>query len=96
MVYWQLLFSPPGRPWISGSTNFGELWFAYLNEKWNKSVNKDMWNQTFEFYLKTLEDETLSFWSEDSAWPGVIDEFVVYVKEKRGDVADVPESMETD
>jgi len=55
-----------------------------------------MWNQTFEFYLKTLEDETLSFWSEDSAWPGVIDEFVVYVKEKRGDVADVPESMETD
>ena len=67
-----------------------------MNEKWNKSVNKDMWNQTFEFYLKTLEDETLSFWSEDSAWPGVIDEFVVYVKEKRGDVADVPESMETD
>jgi DCN1-like protein 1/2 len=35
----------------------------------------------------------LSFWSEDGAWPGVIDEFVAYVKEKRGDNAN---TMETD
>lgn len=52
-----------------------------------------MWNQLFEFYLKSIEDETLSFWSEDGAWPGVIDDFVAYAKEKRGDV---PENMETD
>ena len=25
----------------------------------------------------------MSWWSEDSAWPGVIDQFVEYVKEKR-------------
>jgi DCN1-like protein 1/2 len=52
-----------------------------------------MWNQTFEFFQKTMQDETLSFWSEDGAWPGVIDEFVAFIKEKRGDL---PDTMETD
>jgi len=93
IVYWGLLFSSPGRPWITASTNWIELWIEFLNAKWTKSVNKDMWNQTFEFFLKTMEDETLSFWSEDSAWPGVIDEFVAYAKDKRGGLA---ERMETD
>jgi DCN1-like protein 1/2 len=93
LVYWEMLFGPSGKPWVTASTNWTELWLEFLNAKWTKSVNKDMWNQTFEFFQKTLQDETLSFWSEDGAWPGVIDEFVAYAKEKRGDL---PESMETD
>jgi DCN1-like protein 1/2 len=93
LVYWGLLFSPPGVPWVTASTNWIELWTEFLKAKWTKSVNRDMWNQTFEFFLKTKQDETLSFWSEDGAWPGVIDDFVAYAKEKRGDL---PESMETD
>jgi len=93
VVYWDLLFKSPGKPWVTSSTNWIEMWIEFLGAKWNKSVNKDMWNQTFEFFLKTMEDETLGFWSEDGAWPGVIDDFVAYVKEKRGDV---PDSMETD
>jgi DCN1-like protein 1/2 len=93
IVYWGMLFSAPGKPWITASTNWIELWIEFLNAKWTKSVNKDMWNQTFEFFLQTMEDETLGFWREDSAWPGVIDEFVAYAKEKRGPL---PESMETD
>ena len=93
ITYWQILFSPPGKPWVTASTDWLKLWSDFLNAKWTKSVNRDMWNQTFEFAQKTMQDETLSFWSEDSAWPGVIDEFVAYAKEKRGDV---PESMETD
>lgn len=93
LVYWELLFSPPGKPWITASTNWADLWMEFLKAKWTKSVNKDMWNQTFVFFEKTIDDESLSFWSEDGAWPGVIDDFVVYAKEKRGDV---PESMETD
>lgn len=51
-----------------------------MGDNWKKSVNKDMWNQTYEFYVKTLEDPSLGFWSEDSAWPGVIDEFVAWAK----------------
>lgn len=93
LIYWGLLFNPPGKPWVTASTNWTELWSEFLKSKWSKSVNKDMWNQTFEFFQKTLQDETMSFWSEDGAWPGVIDEFVAYVKEKRGGE---PESMETD
>jgi DCN1-like protein 1/2 len=41
-----------------------------------------MWNQTLEFANKTMEDESLSFWSEDGAWPSVIDDFVSWCKEK--------------
>jgi len=93
IVYWNMLFNPPGKPWVTESTNWIELWTEFLNAKWTKSVNKDMWNQTFEFFLKTMEDETLGFWSEDSAWPGVIDEFVAYAKAKIGGA---PETMETD
>lgn len=93
LLTWQLLFDPPGRYWTTKSTDWLALWLEYLNAKWTKSVNKDMWNQVFEFYLKTLEDETLGFWSEDSAWPGVIDDFVAYAKNKRGDL---PDKMETD
>jgi DCN1-like protein 1/2 len=93
LVYWGLLFSEPGKPWITRSTDWAALWQEFLKAKWTKSVNRDMWNQTFEFVQKTLQDESLSFWSEDGAWPGVIDEFVAYAKEKRGDNAN---SMETD
>ena len=32
---------------------------------------------------QSLTGEEMSWWSEDSAWPGVIDQFVEYVKEKR-------------
>lgn len=46
-------------------------------------MNKDMWDQTGIFVLKTLEDESMAWWSEDGAWPGVLDEFVLYVRERR-------------
>lgn len=93
MIYWQMLFAPPGMIWATGSTNWLELWLEYLNAKWTKSVNKDMWNMTFDLFQKSLQDDQLSFWSEDGAWPGVIDDFVLYIKEKRGQVTD---KMETD
>lgn len=93
-LYWDVLFSPPGRPWVTASVDWKAMWIEYLTKNWNKSVNKDMWNQTFEFFLKTMEDETLSFWSEDSAWPGVIDDFVLYtIDAKKGNRGD---KMETD
>lgn len=36
------------------------------------------------FVQKSQGDESMSWWSEDGAWPGVLDDFVGYVKEKRG------------
>ncbi len=96
IVVWQLIFYTPGQQWTtSKEDDWCKLWIRFLNERWTKSVNKDMWDQTFEFYLKTLEDDSLSFWSEDGAWPAVIDDFVLYVKEK-WQPAYSPEKMETD
>lgn len=71
------------------------MWQEYLEANWTKSVNRDMWNQTLEFFLKVLQDEDLTFWSEDGAWPGVIDDFVAWAKVKRG-ISDTTDSMETD
>lgn len=51
-----------------------------------------MWDQTGVFAMKSLEDESMSWWSEDGAWPGVLDEFVFYVREKRGDATGGAES----
>lgn len=97
IIYWTMIFSPPSFSISSPTTDWLEEWKAFLGAKWSKSVNKDMWNQTLEFFLKAKEDDKLSFWSEDSAWPGVIDEFVVWMKERRGNGAGAgTEKMETD
>jgi len=82
--FWRLLFGPGGMKWKDAETDWLELWSEYLQEKWKKGVNKDMWDQTVVFATKCLEDPTMSWWSEDGAWPGVLDDFVAYVKEKRG------------
>lgn len=42
-----------------------------------------MWDQTGVFVQKSLEDESMGWWSEDGAWPGVLDDFVGYVRERR-------------
>ncbi|EGY19400.1 defective in cullin neddylation protein [Verticillium dahliae VdLs.17] len=92
-IYWETLFAPPGWQWASQNHNWLELWNSFLAAKWTRSVNKDMWNMTLEFAYKSLEDETLSFWSEDGAWPSVLDEFVAWCREEKGIK---PETMDTD
>lgn len=81
LIYWTMLFSAPGMAW-KGKHDWLELWKTFLDEKWTRSVNRDMWNMILEFALKTLSDESLSFWSEDGAWPSVIDDFVEWCKQK--------------
>lgn len=79
-VYWGILFSEPGLKWTSQNYDWLDLWKKFLAEKWTRSVNRDMWNMTLEFALKSKEDESLSFWNEDGAWPSVIDDFVEWCK----------------
>lgn len=83
LVYWDLLFQPPGIAWETDDTDWLADWKAFLGERWTRSVNRDMWNQALEFAFRSMEDEALGFWSEDAAWPGVIDEFVVWCREHR-------------
>ncbi|MCJ1478833.1 Scaffold-type E3 ligase [Lambiella insularis] len=88
--FWRLLFGKGGIEWRTAETggmpktDWLGLWCVYLEEGWKKSVSKDMWDQTGVFALKSLEDASMSWWSEDGAWPGVLDEFVGYVKERTG------------
>ncbi|KAK1778765.1 Cullin binding-domain-containing protein [Copromyces sp. CBS 386.78] len=90
LVFWDLFLGtakssdtgPGPRPWKSKNVDWLGAWKRFLAEKWTRSVNKDMWNQTLAFAEKTLVDETLGFWNEDQAWPGVIDDFVLWCREE--------------
>lgn len=95
LVYWEMLFNPPGMEWKSKSIDWLQLWQEFLREKWEKTVNRDMWNQTLEFAIKSSKDDTMSFWSAEGAWPSVIDDFVVWVKAKNGP-SQGGDKMETD
>ncbi|KAI8960159.1 DUF298-domain-containing protein [Daldinia sp. FL1419] len=88
ILYWDLLFRKPGMPWIgeTAGTDWLAEWVAFLRENWTRSVSRDMWNQTFEFAVKSMADETLGFWSEDGAWPGVVDDFVAWYKRKSSEM----------
>ncbi|KAI0378715.1 DUF298-domain-containing protein [Hypomontagnella monticulosa] len=84
ILYWEMLFKKPGMAWVGATTGMDWVaeWTSFLRANWTRSVSRDMWNQTFEFASKSIDDESLSFWSEDGAWPGVIDEFVAWYRRK--------------
>lgn len=75
-VYWKLLFAPPGFIWKTAKHDWAALWVQFTDEKWTRSVSKDMWNMTLEFAYKVMDDENLTFYNAEDAWPGVIDDFV--------------------
>jgi DCN1-like protein 1/2 len=85
-AYWELLFTSPlsAVQWNSTTSPWTTWWIEFLNTQWKRSINKDVWNQTLKFAMLTLEDEAMSFWSEEASWPSVIDEFVDWVKKEKG------------
>ncbi|KAL8930693.1 MAG: hypothetical protein Q9208_000564 [Pyrenodesmia sp. 3 TL-2023] len=83
--YFKLLLSPPALAWNTPTTPWLDLWVTFLTENWKKAISKDVWEQTEVFVVKSLEDEGMGWWSEEGAWPSCLDEFVAYVREKRGD-----------
>ncbi|KAK3065826.1 Scaffold-type E3 ligase [Teratosphaeriaceae sp. CCFEE 6253] len=91
--FWRMLFTPPAYDWRTSRTPWLEYWLEFLQAKKTKAVNKDLWKQTLDFAEATMRDDSLGFWTEESSWPSVIDEFVEWVKtEKRpggGEAMDV-------
>ncbi|KAL9058883.1 MAG: hypothetical protein Q9206_001716 [Seirophora lacunosa] len=83
--YFRLLLAPPGLAWNTPTTPWLDLWLEYLTEKWKKAINKDVWEQTGVFVVKSLEDESMGWWSEEGAWPSCLDEFVAFVRSRRGE-----------
>ncbi|KAI9803209.1 MAG: hypothetical protein M1825_002000 [Sarcosagium campestre] len=94
--YWRLLFSErSGVRWATPNSPWLEWWVIFLGERWKKSVNRDMWNMTYEFFARSMQDESLAWWDDQGAWPSVIDDFVLWVREKR-EGGDSPAKMEVE
>ncbi|KAK4632097.1 Defective in cullin neddylation protein 1 [Fulvia fulva] len=89
--FWKILFTAPAYQWRTNSSPWLDWWFEFYTEKVNKAVNKDLWKQTLSFAKETMRDESLSFWTDESSWPSVIDEFVEWVKtqKKTGDAMEI-------
>ena len=95
--YWKLLFGSKGAEWGDGRTPWLEWWMHFLGERWKKAVNRDLWDQTAVFAEKTKQDPSMEWWSEDGAWPGVVDEFVEWVRGEKGIAGgDVDGAMEVE
>ncbi|KAH8899016.1 hypothetical protein GQ53DRAFT_362909 [Thozetella sp. PMI_491] len=95
-VFWDMLFAPHIHPWQTPGVDWLEAWKTFLEEKYNKTVSKDMWNQTLEFADRTVAAGGLSFWDENSSWPTVIDQFVEYCSEKKIGGGGAADGMEVD
>lgn len=98
VVFWQMLFKPPGFEWKSPEgTPWLQWWVEFQEGKQTKAVNRDLWKQTLNFAKESTKDDSLSFWNEESSWPSVIDEFVEWVKtEKRPGGGGEGEEMEVE
>ena len=96
-AFWTLLFSKNGYEWRTSTTPWLDWWIEFMEQKWKKAVNKDLWRQTLTFAQETMKDESLGFWNEESSWPSVIDDFVEWVKtEKRQDGGANGDAMEVE
>lgn len=93
--FWRHLFGVKGMMWVTGSDGRSQAkhagdkvdWFTlyttFLSTHWKKAVNRDLWDQTLLFALRTVEDPSLGWWNEEQAWPGVVDEFVAWMGDGR-------------
>jgi hypothetical protein len=95
LVYWELLFTSPlsAVKWHTESSPWFSWWSEFLTTKYKRSINKDIWSQTLKFAQLTLQDEAMGFWNEEAAWPSVIDDFVMWVKNEKRE-GDNAETME--
>lgn len=83
---WGLFFNTEngGVAWNTESTPWLDWWIEFLKKRGEKPVNKDLWEQVEVFMQKSLEDEEMGWWDPEGAWPGALDDFVAWVREKRG------------
>ena len=95
--FWGMLFRPPGLEWQSAEgTPWLEWWLEFQEEKRTKAVNRDLWKQTLNFAHETIRDDSLSFWTEESSWPSVMDEFVEWVKTEKRPAAGAGDGMDVE
>jgi DCN1-like protein 1/2 len=83
---WALLLSQPSLHWVTPQMNWLEQWIAFVTGPCTaKGISRDLWNHVLKFARLTLDDESLSWHSEEQSWPAIIDEFAEYMRKKKGD-----------
>jgi len=75
IAMWRLVFGV--REW-----SLLDDWCEFLGKNHNKAISRDTWTQLLEFVRQVKSD--FSNYDMDGAWPYLIDEFVEYVQEKKG------------
>lgn len=89
VAMWQVLFKSPSLDWRTTKFNWLDLWTEFVLDNDIKMINSDVWKQTFKFAEESTKDESLAWWSEESAWPALVDEFVEWHKKKNGTEGDL-------
>ena len=85
IAYWELLFSPAKPYAIKVPQERLQSWIQYLSGEVAK-VHRDVWKMFLKFAVAFPDNEALKKgYSEDDAWPLVIDEYYEYLV-ARGDV----------
>lgn len=94
--FWKMLFSSAGFEWRTPRTPWLDWWLEFQEAKVKRSVNKDLWRQTLNFAVESMRDESLGFWSEESSWPSVVDEFVEWVRTEKRPANGEAEAMDVE
>lgn len=93
--FWNMFFrqGKGGIEWNTTSTKWLDLWCEFYESQSKRPVNKDLWNMVGELVTRTrqADGESLTWWTEDGAWPMAIDDFVGFMKKRKGDA----DSMDT-
>jgi DCN1-like protein 1/2 len=81
---WAPLLTAPSLNWVTPHHNWLQLWTDFLTgpKCTARGVSRDLWSHVLKFARKTLEDESLSWHSEEQSWPALIDEFAEHVREQ--------------
>jgi len=65
--------------------SLADTWIEFLKTRKEKTISKDIWEQTFEF-AKDIKSDLTNYEDEESggAWPVLFDEFVIFARKAKG------------
>lgn len=88
IAHWSLLFSPQegGRTWPLTKRPWLDLWYNFVQNRPERYITRDLWNQVEVFLDKATQDESLEWYDPTGAWPFAIDEFVTELGKDSGEL----------
>lgn len=66
-------------------------WIAFVNDSNLKVITKDVWREVLDFSRTVFED--LSNYDLNGAWPVILDEFVLHLKQEQRQESTLPDRL---